>query len=107
MKKKWGKILMTSLLGKTPRPSDSTLIKLEPLKTIKPAHGWKCAIKTMQGACVIVDITPSSSCAIGEWSLCIMTSPSDKSADKMYCYEFPDDINVLLNPWCKGITFIL
>ena len=68
-----------------------------------PQHGWTCKIKETKDCSLALIITPSNSCVIGEWLLSIMTSHSDKG----YCYELPEDINILLNPWCKGIWHAL
>nr|XP_022335793.1 uncharacterized protein LOC111132291 [Crassostrea virginica] len=85
------------MTGEEPRPSDFTLVKMDPFGPADTQHGWTCKIKETKDCSLILVITPSSSCVIGEWLLSIMTSHSDKG----YCYEFPEDINILLNPWCK------
>lgn len=85
--------------GKNPRPSDFTLVQLEPFKSVEAEHGWKSQVHETKGDSLTLDITPSSSCVIGEWSLSVTTVFSSSS---LFCFLFPDDINILLNPWCKG-----
>lgn len=86
------------ITGKNPRPSDFTLVQLEPFKSVEAEHGWKSQVHETKGDSLTLDITPSSSCVIGEWSLSVTTVFSSSS---LICFLFPDDINILLNPWCK------
>lgn len=99
LKEKHG-MQLVFLTGKKPKPSNFTLVLLEPFKSVEAEHGWKCQVHETKGdsLTLTLDVTPSSSCVIGEWSLSVTTVFSSTS---MFCFLFPDDINILLNPWCK------
>lgn len=71
-------------------------------KTSSPKN-WHARLIGQKKCDVIVGVFTPCNCIIGEWSLFISTKSkvSDNSV-QVEEYECSTDINILLNPWCKG-----
>ena len=70
---------------------------------------WFAKLVKEETKCIDVEITPPCKCIIGEWQFSIHTESKLKKDDipLIFVYKHNEDINILLNPWCKGKLFKL
>lgn len=71
-----------------------------------PTHpeNWHARLIGQNKTDVTVGVSPPCNCFVGEWSLFISAQSKmpDKNVQKEE-FECSSDINILLNPWCKGL----
>lgn len=84
--------------------TDTTLTMDENGRAPTHPENWHARLIGQNKTDVTVGVSPPCNCFVGEWSLFI--SAQSKTADNNVHkeeFECSSDINILLNPWCKGL----
>lgn len=84
--------------------TDTTLTMDENGRAPTHPENWHARLIGQNKTDVTVGVSPPCNCFVGEWSLFI--SAQSKMADNNVHkeeFECSSDINILLNPWCKGL----
>ncbi|KAK3085527.1 hypothetical protein FSP39_004705 [Pinctada imbricata] len=90
-------------LGKNPDRREGTMKSL-PVNESKfepdRPYDWYVRVRNVHEKKLTLEVLSPSTCIIGEWSLSIDILVKSSRGDKPDRYHHPDDINILLNPWC-------
>ncbi|XP_041376648.1 hemocyte protein-glutamine gamma-glutamyltransferase-like [Gigantopelta aegis] len=94
--------------GERPLPSKGTFAvctlneKAECI-TDSGGHCWGVRLVTQDAYCITVAVYSPPDCPIGEWEMIVKTVVRGQtgSEEATWYYECPEDITILLNPWCK------
>ncbi|XP_064611094.1 hemocyte protein-glutamine gamma-glutamyltransferase-like [Liolophura sinensis] len=102
-------------IGTMPRPQWQTMVTV-PVKQAGTgssdgtavSRAWSATIKSQEGNSLLVSVYIGSDCIIGEWDLAVY-SVMHKSGErpKIFAYDHPDNIFILLNPWSRDDTVYL
>lgn len=93
-----------------PRPQWQTMVTVPVKQAGTDSSGdaavsraWRATIKSQEGNSLLVSVYIGSDCIIGEWDLAVysvMHMPGERP--KIFAYDHPDNIFILLNPWSRG-----
>ncbi|KAJ8302695.1 hypothetical protein KUTeg_019091 [Tegillarca granosa] len=74
-------------------------------KQAENTDDWNARVLGQKGNEVELMILTPNDCIIGEWTFDVITQFVDnKDVVNQICYEYPENINIILNPWCKDDT---
>jgi hypothetical protein len=103
-------VISDVFVGKNPQPPKRTAVTVEmdenENSTGNPKE-WFAKLISKKNKSIDVEITPPCNCIIGEWMFHITTESKLKEGGDTLILEYkhPEDIVILLNPWCKGKHF--
>ena len=98
--------------GRGPSPMEKTYVcvMMDETGTIEDEDSkWAINLKHKSGNDITIGIIPASNCVIGEWNFSIVTysDVAGSDHDRMFIYDYPEDITILLNPWCESKRIVI
>ncbi|XP_064599102.1 hemocyte protein-glutamine gamma-glutamyltransferase-like [Liolophura sinensis] len=93
-------------IGDTPLPNKGTEIVIrvneKSYSSIPDITAWRASIQSIRGNDVKLSVYPAVNSIIGEWDFAVQTVLSQQDGtDKVFEYDEPDNVYILLNPFCR------
>ena len=65
---------------------------------------WSVKFAQVNRETVRLQVTPPEDAVVGRYQLYVETKSNVSGADKQseFRYQYPEEIIILFNPWCKG-----
>lgn len=74
--------------------------------SVPDTTSWRASIQAITGNDVKLSVYPAVNCIVGEWDFAVQTVLNQQDGtDKVFEYDEPDNVYILLNPFCPGKTF--
>lgn len=99
------KILVFHLSGYRPQESKGSIIRVPVSQTKEYAYGaWSVKIAQVNRENVRLQVTPPADAVVGRYQFYVETKTNVSGTDKQaeFRYQYPEEIIILFNPWCKG-----
>jgi len=93
------------LSGYRPQESKGSIIRVPVSQTKGYAYGaWSVKIAQDNREDMRLQVTPPADAVVGRYQFYVETKTKVPGTDKQaeFRYQYPEEIIILFNPWCKG-----
>lgn len=99
--------------GEEPKPVKGTLVNIEVDEDSQPksypANEWGAQLVSQEGNSATIRIHIPANCIVGEWNLFVKSFSEGKDKEGkqqtlVFKYAYPEEINIIFNPWCQYDT---